>query len=91
MIDESRRSSWQIGQNSASATFQHRLQNRTFAFASVMARTSRATSSFGNFKRWKAMRCADFGPTPGNRPSSSMSAWTGCVYTAATRSLLDHL
>ena len=26
---------------------------------------------------WNAMRCADFGPTPGSRPSSSISAWTG--------------
>ena len=34
------------------------------------------------------MRCADFGPTPGSRPSSSMSAWTGPSYSAMGRSLL---
>src|SRR5437588_4992361 len=27
------------------------------------------------------MRWADFGPTPGSRPSSSMSSWTGPAYT----------
>src|SRR5215211_1206623 len=29
------------------------------------------------------MRCADFGPTPGNRPSSSMRSWTAPSYTSA--------
>src|SRR4051794_5301743 len=31
------------------------------------------------------MRCADFGPTPGRRPSSSMRAWTGAAYGLLTR------
>ena len=31
------------------------------------------------------MRCADFGPTPGRRPSSSISAWTGAAYGLVTR------
>ena len=78
-IAESRRSSRQMGHSSPSATFQQRAQNRTLALASVMAMASRATSSAGTFSRWKAIRCADFGPMPGSRPSSSMSAWTGGV------------
>jgi hypothetical protein len=47
--------------------------------ASLIAITNRLTSSLGNLRRWNAIRCADFGPMPGSRPSSSMSAWTGWV------------
>ena len=35
-----------------------------------------------SLSRWKAMRWADLGPTPGRRPSSSMRSWTGPAYTA---------
>jgi hypothetical protein len=55
----------------------HRSQNVTRSLASLMARASRLASSAGNFNRWKAMRCADLGPIPGSRPSSSISACTG--------------
>jgi hypothetical protein len=55
----------------------HREQKRTFAFASVIARERRSASSTGNLRRWKAIRWADFGPMPGSRPSSSISACTG--------------
>ena len=77
--DESRESSLQIGHRAVSAMLKHRSQNRTRALASVSAWASRATSSAGIFKRWNAMRCADFGPIPGSRPSSSISVWTGGV------------
>ena len=30
------------------------------------------------------MRCADLGPTPGRRPSSSMRSWTGPAYRPVT-------
>ena len=36
------------------------------------------------------MRCADFGPMPGSRPSSSMSAWTGGAYVLATSVVARH-
>ena len=35
------------------------------ALASLIAAASRATSSAGILSRWKAIRCADFGPMPG--------------------------
>ncbi len=57
-----------------------------------MARASRAASSAGSLRRWKAIRCADLGPIPGSRPSSSISAWTGGAYVAGMRSaLVDEL
>jgi hypothetical protein len=62
---------------SLSVTLKQRAQKRTLALASLMAVDRRATSSAGIFSRWKAIRCADFGPMPGRRPSSSMSVWTG--------------
>ena len=37
-----------------------------------MASASWLTSSGAAFRRWKAIRCADLGPTPGRRRSSSM-------------------
>ena len=77
--DESRRSSTQIGHSSASATFQQRTQKRTRALASVIGVGQPGDVVAGAFNRWKAMRWADFGPMPGSRPSSSISAWTGCV------------
>ena len=73
----SRRSSLQNVHSSLSVTLKQRAQNRTRALASVIAAASRATSSAGILSRWKAIRCADFGPMPGSRPSSSMSVWTG--------------
>ena len=63
--------------SSLSVTLKQRWQKRTLALASVIAPASRATSSAGILSRWKAMRWADFGPMPGSRPSSSISAWTG--------------
>src|SRR5687768_2973876 len=82
----SRRSSAQMPHNSPSATFQQRRQNEMRSFTSLMARASRRASSLGSFSRWKAMRWADLGPTPGSRPSSSISSWTGAAYTEAVAS-----
>src|SRR5262249_19160881 len=42
----------------------------------------RRASSGATRNRWNAMRCADFGPTPGSRPSSSIRFWTAPSYTA---------
>ena len=64
----SRRSSAQIDTALSpvpSAMLKQRLQNVTLSFASVIERASRAASSRDSFSRWKAMRCADFGPMPG--------------------------
>ena len=74
-------------------TLKHRAQKRTLALASVIALARRATSSAGTLRRWKAIRCADFGPMPGSRPSSSISAWTGGEYALATSAFppLDEL
>jgi hypothetical protein len=68
-----------ISHSSCSDTLKHRWQNTTRAFASVMARAKRWASSVGSLSRWKAMRCADFGPIPGSRPSSSINACTGAA------------
>src|SRR4051794_12722727 len=35
------------------------------------------------------MRWADFGPTPGRRPSSSMRSWTGPAYMAMAASAAE--
>src|SRR3954447_14273426 len=35
------------------------------------------------------MRCADLGPTPGRRPSSSMRSWTGPAYMAMAASAAE--
>src|SRR4051794_15094737 len=77
----SRRPSAQMEHSPPSATLKQRSQNDTRSFTSVMARASRLASSFDSFSRWKAMRWADLGPTPGRRPSSSMRSWTGPAYT----------
>src|SRR6185312_10051957 len=45
------------------------------------AATSRPTSVLSAASRWKAMRWALLGPTPGSRPSSSMRSWTAPSYT----------
>ena len=68
----SRRASAQIRQSSSADTLPHSAQNRTFSVTSISAETSRRTSVGSDWSRWKAMRWALFGPTPGNRPSSSM-------------------
>src|SRR6188768_107950 len=72
----SRRGSAQMRQRSACATLPHTSQKRTLARTSVRAVTRRVTSSDSVWSRWKAMRCALLGPTPGSRPSSSMRSWT---------------
>ena len=61
----SRRGSAQIRHCSASATLPQVSQNRTLALTSVSASTSRLTSIASAWSRWKAMRCALLGPTPG--------------------------
>src|SRR5215207_5705331 len=90
-IRPSRRSSAQNTHSSSSVTLKQRLQNRTRSLASVIADASRATSSAGTLRRWKAIRCADFGPMPGSRPSSSISVWTGGEYALGTSTALDDL
>src|SRR3954468_256748 len=47
----------------------------------MSAATSRVTSADSAASRWKAIRWALFGPTPGSRPSSSIRSWTAPSYT----------
>src|SRR3954468_24569770 len=71
-IDRSRVGDAQIGQNSASANIRQRLQRPTpsMAFLSASEIAAAALRSFSS--KWNAMRCADFGPTPGKARSASM-------------------
>src|SRR4051794_38795173 len=61
------------------------LQNFTFALTSISTSARRRTSVGSAESRWKAMRCALLGPTPGSRPSSSMRSWTAPSYTSDAR------
>src|SRR3954452_24278880 len=47
----------------------------------MSAATSRVTSADSAASRWKAIRWALFGPTPGSRQSSSIRSWTAPSYT----------
>src|SRR3954464_4583167 len=76
----SRRGSRQIRQVSSSATLPHTEQNLTRSLTSTRTWASRRTSTGSAARRWNAMRCALFGPTPGNRPSSSIRSWTTPSY-----------
>src|SRR5690625_5244002 len=78
----SRRASRQIRHCSSSATLPQTEQNRTFSLTSTSALARRLTSASSADSRWKAMRCALFGPTPGNRPSSSIRDCTAPSYIA---------
>ena len=49
--------------------------------SSISDEINRRTSAGSLFSRWNAIRWALFGPTPGNRPSSSMRSWTTPSYT----------
>ena len=77
----SRRWSRQILQCSSCETLKQMSQNRTFSITSVNAATSRRVSTGSEFTTWKAIRWALLGPTPGNRPSSSIRSWTTPSYT----------
>src|SRR3954470_8104147 len=81
MTSSERRGSRQIRHCSPSATLKQVTQNRTSACTRCSAATSRTTSADSAASRWKAMRCALLGPTPGSRPSSSMRSWTAPSYT----------
>src|SRR3712207_4925774 len=82
MTRESRPGSRQSPHSSASDTLKQRVQKETRSFTSVMAWASRTASGLSTLSRWKAMRWADLGPTPGSRPSSSIRSWTGAAYTS---------
>src|SRR5438874_4389201 len=64
-----------------SATFPHSRQNVTRSLARTIVSARRFASSGAVFTTWKARRCADFGPMPGSRDSSSMRSWIGPSYT----------
>src|SRR5438874_4407437 len=81
MTVASRPGSRHTRQSSPSATFPHSRQKLTRSLALTMASASRLASSGAVFTRWKASRCADFGPMPGRRDSSSMRSWIGPSYT----------
>src|SRR3954469_4073168 len=81
MTSSERRGSRQIRHCSPSATLYQDTQKRTSAGTRCSAATSRPTSALSAASRWKAMRWALFGPTPGSRPSSSMRSWTAPSYT----------
>src|SRR4051794_19762308 len=85
MTATSRRGSRQMRHCSSSATLPQIVQNRTLSLTSVRAETRRRTSTGSAASRWKAMRCALFGPTPGSRPSSSMRSWTAPSYISEAR------
>src|SRR5687767_9826210 len=80
MTDRSRRGSRQTRHSSCSLTLPQIRQKRTLSFTSVSAVTRRRTSAGSAASRWKAIRCALLGPTPGSRPSSSMRSWTAPSY-----------
>src|SRR3954447_21473492 len=80
MTATSRRGSRQMRHCSSSATLPQMVQNRTLSLTSVRADTRRRTSTGSAARRWKAIRCALLGPTPGSRPSSSMRSWTAPSY-----------
>src|SRR5579875_2227002 len=65
---------------SDSATLPQTLQNFTSLLTRSSVLASRSTSVGSVASRWKAMRCALFGPTPGSRPSSSIRSWTAPSY-----------
>src|SRR3712207_4419420 len=85
MTSSERRGSRQIRHCSPSATLKQVTQKRTSACTRCSAATSRPTSADSAASRWKAMRCALLGPTPGSRPSSSMRSWTAPSYTVLLR------
>ena len=60
--------------SASSETLPQISQKETFRFTVVMAAESFSISSAGELRMWKAMRCADLGPMPGNRPSTSILA-----------------
>src|SRR5687768_14779804 len=60
---------------SSSLTLKQTEQNFTFALTSIRTSARRRTSAGSACSRWKAMRWALFGPTPGSRPSSSIRSW----------------
>ena len=65
---------------SPSATLKHSRQNAMRSFACTIACARRFASSGGAFTSQNARRCADFGPMPGSRDSSSISSWIGPSY-----------
>src|SRR5215210_3094236 len=81
MTSSERRGSRQIRHCSPSATLKQTVQKRTSACTRCSAATSRPTSALSAASRWKAIRWALLGPTPGSRPSSSMRSWTAPSYT----------
>src|SRR5262245_56857170 len=76
----SRRASRQIRQRVSSETLPHRSQKTTPSLTFCSAAISRPVSTGSAPSRWKAIRWALFGPTPGSRPSSSIRSWTGPSY-----------
>src|SRR5947209_6291581 len=80
MTVRSRRGSSQMRQMSACETLPQMVQNLTSFFTRMRTAASRSTSVSSAASRWKAMRWALFGPTPGSRPSSSIRSWTAPSY-----------
>ncbi len=66
----SRRGSRQVGQTSSSVKVWHSVQWRTPLTAACSAPASNCAPSRSCCSRWKAMRWADFTPTPGRRRSA---------------------
>src|SRR3954466_14355537 len=81
MTSSDRRGSRQMRHCSPSATLKQVVQKRTSSCTRVSAATSRPTWADSAASRWKAIRWALFGPTPGSRPSSSIRSWTAPSYT----------
>jgi hypothetical protein len=81
IVSASREGSAQSLQSSLSATPKHSRQKRIRSLACTIAPASRLASCSADFTMWKASRCADFGPMPGRRFSSSTRSWIGPSYT----------
>src|SRR5437879_3602546 len=58
------------------------------AFTSAMAWASDSARCLSARSRWKARRCAVFGPTPGSRDSSVISLSSGSGSCGTSRPLL---
>ena len=68
-------------QVACSVTLPQISQKRTLSRTSISTSRELRDVEDSVCRMWNAMRCADFGPMPGSRPSSSISSWTMPSYT----------
>jgi len=63
----------QTAQSSSSVKVLQRTQRRTLDNTRASAALRRCAPAGSYWRRWNAMRCADFGPTPGRQRSASIN------------------